>query len=78
MNIGLASIPEDVFERALLAMAESKGHDEEGPQPALYELIGFSGENKTRIALRAALRSALLEMEQSSYVICRQPRTVRI
>lgn len=36
------------------AMAESVAHDDEGTFEPLHDLIGFSGENKTRTVLRQA------------------------
>lgn len=42
------------------AMAESVAPDGEGGQfPALFDLLDFSGENKTRLVLTAALDAAL-------------------
>lgn len=36
------------------SMAESVAHDDEGTFEPLHDLIGFSGENKTRTVLRQA------------------------
>lgn len=41
------------------AMAASKAHDDEGEFDMLCDLIGFSGENKTRTVLKEAARAAL-------------------
>jgi hypothetical protein len=46
------------------ALAASKALDEEGEFPRLFELIDFSGENKTWTVLRAAAEAALSVIEQ--------------
>ena len=42
------------------AASASRARDDEGEFPPLCELIDFSGENKTRTVIRAALEAALL------------------
>lgn len=44
------------------AASESQAVDDEGVFPPLCDLIGYSGENKTRTVVRAALTAALAKM----------------
>lgn len=46
------------------AMAESKATDDEGQFDSLGDLIGFSGENKTRTVVCAALVVALRKVAE--------------
>jgi Lar family restriction alleviation protein len=43
----------------LKAMSESRATDDEGEYPSMLDLLDFSGENKTRTALKAAYVAAL-------------------
>lgn len=48
-----------VSEEMIRAASESRAKDDEGEFPPLCDLLGFSGENKTRTVVRAALEAAL-------------------
>ncbi len=41
------------------AMSESRARDDEGEFPAMFDLLDFSGENKTRTVLIAAYSAAI-------------------
>jgi hypothetical protein len=57
---------EQLIERIVQALASSKARDDEGDFPRLFELIDFSGEDKTWTVLRAAAEAALSAVEQDS------------
>ena len=57
---GLAIIPTQPTDEMVRAAAESKASDDEGEFRPLCDLIDFSGENKTRTVIRAALTAAIL------------------
>lgn len=52
-------VPKEPTPEIISAMASSHAYDDEGPFPSLLDLIGFSGENKTRTVLKAAYKAAL-------------------
>lgn len=52
-----------VSDAAIRAASESVARDDEGEFQPLGDLIGFSGENKTRTVLRAALAAVRKEIE---------------
>lgn len=48
-----------VTDKMIRAASESCARDDEGEFPPLCDLIGYSGENKTRTVVRAALLAAM-------------------
>jgi len=49
----------EVTHKMIKAAAESRARDDEGQFEPLCDLIGFSGENKTRTVIREALECAI-------------------
>lgn len=52
-------VPREPTYELLRAMSESVAVDDEGPFPPMFELLDFSGENKTYTVLRAAYAAML-------------------
>jgi hypothetical protein len=57
---------EQLIERIARALADSQARDDEGQFPRLFELIDFSGENKTWTVLREAAVAALEVIERDT------------
>ena len=57
---GYELVPTTPTPEMVRAAIESQATDDEGTFPPLLDLIDFSGENKTRTVIRAALTAAIL------------------
>jgi hypothetical protein len=56
---GLVMVPVEPTNAMVKAMSESKARDDEGEFPAMFDLLDFSGENKTHTVLKAAYKAML-------------------
>lgn len=61
---GWVMVPVEPTGEMLRAMSSSKAMDAEGEFPSLFDLIDYSGENKTRTAIRAAYCAMLAAAPQ--------------
>ena len=59
-------VPREPTYELLRAMSESVAVDDEGPFPPLFELLDFSGENKTYTVLRAAYAAMIAAAPSAS------------
>lgn len=51
------------------AMQNAVIRDDEGEFPRLFDLLGFSGENKARTVTRSLAAAVLTAIEQAGYVV---------
>lgn len=61
-------VPREPTYELLRAMSESVAVDDEGPFPPLFDLLDFSGENKTYTVLRAAYAAMIAAAPPASQI----------